>query len=141
MGRASHTSLRAVVGKKIFEPLGMTSSGWDPAGVPAGRMATPYKRGASGALEPTVTWRLGAVEGAGGIYSSLRDMGRYVAFQLAAYPARNAPDPRPIRRSSVRETHFNARRSGRLSVKNERSAGERRGSRHGEFGLVRLWLE
>ncbi len=117
VGRASHTSLRAVVGKKIFEPLGMTSSGWDPAGVPAGRIATPYKRGASGALEPTVTWRLGASEGAGGIYSSLRDMGRYVAFQLAAYPSRNAPDPGPIRRSSVRETHFNARRSGRLSVK------------------------
>jgi hypothetical protein len=43
-------------------------------------------------------------------------MGRYVAFQLAAYPPRNAPDPRLIRRSSVRETHFNARRSGRLSV-------------------------
>ncbi|MEP7120020.1 MAG: serine hydrolase domain-containing protein [Byssovorax sp.] len=116
VGRASHTSLRAVVGKKIFEPLGMTSSGWDPAGVPAGRIATPYKRGASGALEPTATWRLGASEGAGGIYSSLRDMGRYVAFQLAAYPPRNAPAPGSIRRSSVREAHFNARRSGRLSV-------------------------
>lgn len=75
VGRASHTSLRAVVGKKIFEPLGMTSSGWDPAGVPAGRIATPYKRGASGALAPTVTWRLGASEGAGGHEAARRHRG------------------------------------------------------------------
>jgi hypothetical protein len=56
------------------------------------------------------------MEGAGGIFSSVRDLARYVAFQLAAYPPRDAPEAGPVRRSSVREAHFNALPSGRLHV-------------------------
>jgi CubicO group peptidase (beta-lactamase class C family) len=116
-GRAARAPLRALVTKRILEPLGMTSTGWDRAGVPAARIATPYRRGASGALEPAITPTLGAIDPAGGLYSSLRDMARYVAFQLSAYPPRDAPDTGPVRRSSVREAHQNALRSGGLRVR------------------------
>jgi CubicO group peptidase (beta-lactamase class C family) len=124
VGRAARSSLREVVAKKILEPLGMTSTAWDPAGVPAARLATPYKKNLLGFLERASSWRLGASEGAGGIYSTLRDMTRYLTFQLAAYPPRSAPDTGGIRRSSVREAHFNALRSGALSVR-MREAAER----------------
>src|SRR5262249_26084126 len=114
VGRASHASLREVVAKKLLGPLGMSSTGWDPAGAPAGRVPTPYKKSALGVLERAGAWRLGASEGAGGIYSTLRDMARYAALQLSAYPPRSAPEAGAIRRSSVREAHFNALRSGGL---------------------------
>lgn len=122
IAHAAHTPLRALIGKKVLEPLGMTSTSWDHAGMPASRLATPYTRSLFGALVPTFTWKLGASEGAGGLYSTLRDMGRYVAFQLAAYPPRSASDNGPIRRSSVREAHFNALRSGGLHVERREDA-------------------
>jgi hypothetical protein len=56
------------------------------------------------------------MEAAGGIYTSLRDLARYAAFQLAAYPPRDDPDPGPLRRSSVREAHAVERHLG-LSVR------------------------
>src|SRR5262249_19179320 len=86
------------------------------------RLATAYKRGPSGALAPTTHWRLGASEGAGGIYSSLRDMSRYAAFQLSAYPPRSAPDSGPVRRSSVREAHASAHPTHDLHVSLRASA-------------------
>ena len=39
-------------------------------------------------------------DGAGGIYSSVRDMAKYVAFQLAAYPPRNEADRGRIQRAT-----------------------------------------
>jgi hypothetical protein len=56
--------------------------------------------------------RSGVFVGYGGLYSSLRDMARYVAFELSAYPPRSAPDTGPVRRSTVRESHFNALEAG-----------------------------
>ncbi len=46
---------------------------------------------------------LGAAEPCGGLYSNLVDMARYAAFQLAAWPPRDDPDPGPVRRASLRE--------------------------------------
>ncbi len=48
--------------------------------------------------------------GAGGLWSTLHDLGRLVAFELAAYAPATGPETLPARRSSVRESHFNARR-------------------------------
>jgi hypothetical protein len=48
---------------------------------------------------------MGAAEASGGLYSSVRDLARYVAFQLAAYPPRSAPDDGPVRRATLREAH------------------------------------
>src|SRR4051812_45072528 len=86
----------------------MTSSTYDVETVPAGRFAPRYGISATGAFEPVRGPQLGAYAGMGGLYSSLRDMARYLAFQLSAYPPRSDTDTGPVRRSSVRETHFSA---------------------------------
>jgi CubicO group peptidase (beta-lactamase class C family) len=117
-GRASRSSLREIVRARIFAPLGMTSASWDRGDLPAGRAATGYDKGTGkeGGVHPTkAEWNVGASGGAGGIYASVREMARYVAFQLDAYPPRNGPERWPIRRSTVREAHATGYRSG-LSV-------------------------
>lgn len=126
VGRASKSSLRGFVGAKVLAPLGMTSTVWDTGGVAASRVATPYHRRADGAPEATKTPDLGATEGSGGLYSSLRDMARYAAFQLAAYPPRSEPDSGPVRRSSVREGHTLAIKSSpmRVTVREDAKPGD-----------------
>lgn len=116
VGKAAHVPLRTFMAKRIFAPLGMTSTAFDPSALPAGRLATGYEKGLLGRLAPAPPWRLGASEGAGGIYSTVRDMARYVAFQLDAYPPRSAPEAGPVRRSSVREAHESAVHHGRFAV-------------------------
>jgi hypothetical protein len=84
------------VTSRILTPLGMTSTVWDQAKVPAGKLAP--------ATGPKLA-QLGAIESAGGIYSSVRDMAKYVAFQLAADPPRSADDSGAVKRATVREAH------------------------------------
>jgi CubicO group peptidase (beta-lactamase class C family) len=119
-GRAAHTPLRTLLAKRVFEPLGMTRTSFDPPPVPPGALAVGYDKNAAGVVSVAPRWRLGAAEGAGGIYSTVHDMARYVAFQLAAYPARSAPEGEPaggsVLRSSVREAHSTGVRQGHLGV-------------------------
>ena len=125
VGRAAHVPLRTFVGRRLFTPLGMSSSTFDPPAVP-GRLATGYEKSAPGPNTPTTLWRLGASEGAGGIFSTVRDMARYVAFQLDAYPPRSGPDAGTVRRSSVRETHQGALHHDRfeVSLREDAASGE-----------------
>lgn len=94
-----------VVETRIWKPLGMTSTYWDAAQVPAERRATTHEPSPAGPAPKAQDARLGAGDGAGGIYSTVEDMARYVAFQLDAYPPRNDADDAPIRRASRREAH------------------------------------
>jgi len=104
---ASHAAkqpLHDLIAARLFKPLGMSSTGWDVATVPAGHLAPAFTKGPeAGAVPPD---RLGAADAAGGIYSSVRDMGRYAAFLLAAYPPRDEVDHGPIRRATIREAHL-----------------------------------
>jgi CubicO group peptidase (beta-lactamase class C family) len=77
--RASGVPLRAFMGRRIFEPLGMTSTSFDGAGLPPARIAAGYDRGGDGALSRVPVGRHGAMEGAGGIFSSVRDMASWKA--------------------------------------------------------------
>ena len=113
--RVSGERYRDYVTGAILDPLGMSSTRWSEGDVPSGRLATAYQRGPGG-LVPVAHWRLGASEAAGGLYSSVRDLARYVAFQLAAYPPRDDDDRGPLRRSSLREAH-GVQRAGALSIK------------------------
>ncbi|WP_438030000.1 serine hydrolase domain-containing protein [Sorangium sp. So ce233] len=112
--RASGRRYRDHVSERLLAPLGMSSSFWEQRAVPPGRLATGHRR-RGGKLEPAPHWRFGASEAAGGLYASLRDMARYTAFQLSAYPPRSGDDAGPLRRSSIREAHTTAR-PARLSV-------------------------
>ncbi len=116
VGRAAHVPLRTYVAQRILAPLGMTSSAFDGAPPPAGRLAVGYDRKKDGTNKRIPGWRFGAAEGAGGIVSTVRDMARFVAFELDAYPPRNAPETGPVRRSTVREAHASAPHIGTLKV-------------------------
>lgn len=50
-------------------------------------------------------WRFGAAEAAGGLWSSVEDMARWVTVQLDAWPPRSGADG-PIARASLREAHL-----------------------------------
>jgi CubicO group peptidase (beta-lactamase class C family) len=105
VAHAAKAPLHDVIASRIWKPLGMTSTYWDVAQVPAQRRATTYQPSPAGPVAVKREADLGAGDGAGGIYSTVEDMARYVAFQLDAYPARNDPDDTAIRRASRREAH------------------------------------
>ncbi len=111
-GRAGHAPFREVLNRRVIAPLGMTSTVWTRDAVPAGHLATGYAKSPSGELTPVDPLPPGEDDGAGGLYSTVRDMARYVAFQLAAYPPRSAPEAGPLRRSSAREAHYSGLKSG-----------------------------
>jgi CubicO group peptidase (beta-lactamase class C family) len=99
--RVSGRSFRDYVSANVLAPLGMASSGWTAS---RERLAVGYHR-RDNALLPEPRPDDGAFAPAGGLYSSLRDYARYMAFQLSAHGARDAPEVAPLQRSSVREMH------------------------------------
>ncbi|HEX5062341.1 MAG TPA: serine hydrolase domain-containing protein [Kofleriaceae bacterium] len=105
VGRAAKSNLHDVVGARIWTPLGMTATAWDPEQVPAAKLAPAYMPGPKGPMNNPKPARLGVVDGAGGIYSSVRDMAKYVAFQMSAYPPRSDADGGKIKRATLREAH------------------------------------
>jgi CubicO group peptidase (beta-lactamase class C family) len=101
------------VTENILRPLGMTSTVWDARAVPTGRLATGYRTreqrdAATGSAPPPIAEALTdekAFAPAGGLYASLRDYGRYIAYQMSAYPPRDDAESGPVRRSTLREMH------------------------------------
>lgn len=104
IAHAAKTSLHDLIASRITKPLGMTATAWDHTQVPAAKLAPAYQPGPKGPA-PRTPSRIGAIDGAGGIYSSVRDMAKYVALQLGAYPPRSSDDPGPLRRATLREAH------------------------------------
>jgi CubicO group peptidase (beta-lactamase class C family) len=102
--RLSGRPFREYVTHELLSPLGMNSTVWEADDVPADKLATGYRReGAQLIIQPRPSD--GVFAAAGGLYTSLRDYARYVAFQLAAYPARDDVESGPLRRSTLREMH------------------------------------
>src|SRR6185436_6296551 len=82
----------------------------DDQQVPKDRLARGYRREDNAFIAET-NLADGPFGAMGGMYSSVRDMARYAAFHLAAWPPRDDPDTGPLRRSSVREMQQAARAS------------------------------
>jgi CubicO group peptidase (beta-lactamase class C family) len=62
-------------------------------------------------------WALGAASSAGGIYSSVEDMARFVSFQLEAWPASDRAESPVLARASLRESQsFQSLESLRVSL-------------------------
>lgn len=90
--------------KQIFLPLGMTNTVWEYAKVAPEQLALGYRwTGGSWEREPIL--HDGDAAAMGGLITTADDFARYVAFHLAAWPARDGLDPGPLRRASVREMH------------------------------------
>ena len=98
----SGMSYTEYVNNEILAPLGMTSTWWDARDVPPGRLATGYRRQDDAFIaEPTLAD--GAFGPMGGIFTSSRDLSRWVALMLSAYPPRDDPESPPALRRSLRE--------------------------------------
>ena len=101
VAKASRMSYREYLEKNILAPLGMRASTLEPSAVSRSVVATGYRcEGDSYAEELSLPH--GAFGAMGGLLTSARDLGKYVAFMLSAFPARDGDDRDPVRRSSVR---------------------------------------
>ncbi|HEU0242628.1 MAG TPA: serine hydrolase domain-containing protein [Candidatus Limnocylindrales bacterium] len=100
---AAGREYREVVRDRLMGPLGMTSSGFEVDEIPLDRLAHGYARvGEDLVREGEDTY--GALASMGGLYSTVRDLARWVGGFLDAFPARDDPeDGHPLRRASRRE--------------------------------------
>ena len=88
--------------REILRPLGLKSTTLEPATIADGRQAIGYDRRGEEFFEiPSLAH--GSFGAMGGLVTDAQDLGRYIAFQLAAEPSRNQDDKGPVRRSSLRE--------------------------------------
>ena len=94
---------RDVVTDRLLRPLGMMSTAYLEEEVPELRLVHGYVR-REDALVREGTDGYGALAAMGGIFTSVRDLARWVAGFLDAFPARDDPEgPHPLRRSTRRE--------------------------------------
>ena len=111
VGRVAGGRYEDSIRTTFLEPLGMRATTYDVRATSAEHVATGYRRdGETWAPEPALGDGVGGAMG--GLYSTVRDMARYVGFHLAAWPPRDAPDTGPLRRSSLREMQQVARYGG-----------------------------
>jgi len=100
--KASGISYRDYVEKRLLAPLGMKASTLEPSAVPDSLRATGYGRSGGEYFEiPSLAH--GSFGAMGGMLVSARDLARYVAYHLSAWPPRDDADSGPVRRSSMRE--------------------------------------
>ncbi|MEO7963828.1 MAG: serine hydrolase domain-containing protein, partial [Gemmatimonadaceae bacterium] len=104
------------VRERILTPLGMTSSALQTAEVPARRLAHGYRLQDGKWLEEAQLPD-GAFGSMGGMLTSIADLGRWVAFMLDAWPARDGAERGPVKRSSVREMQQVTRFNGASAVR------------------------
>jgi CubicO group peptidase (beta-lactamase class C family) len=90
------------VSASILKPLGMTATTLEPKDVPPNRLAHGYRwEDAQWKDEPLLS--NGSFGPMGGMLTTVRDLSRYVAVYLSAWPPRDGPETAPIRRASLRE--------------------------------------
>jgi CubicO group peptidase (beta-lactamase class C family) len=104
------------VRERILLPLGMTSTTLEAGDVPAARLAHGYRR-QDGAWLEEKQLPDGSFGAMGGMLTSVADLGRWAAFMLDAWPARDGAERGPLRRSSVREMQQVARYNGAVAVR------------------------
>ena len=94
---------REVVRDRFLTPLGMRSTGYLDSDVADAHLAHGYvRRDESYVREGTDGY--GALGSMGGVFSTVRDLSRWVLGFLDAFPARDEPEAgHPLRRSSRRE--------------------------------------
>ncbi|MBI2741886.1 MAG: beta-lactamase family protein [Rhodospirillales bacterium] len=98
----SGESYQDYVRRLFLAPLGMTRTTFDAVAAAGGDYAFGYRLDGEAwsreRIEPD-----GEVGAMGGLVTTAPDYARWVAFLLAAWPARDDPETGPVRRASVRE--------------------------------------
>ncbi len=102
--------------ERILLPLGMTVTTLEASQVPPERLAHGYRRQDDQWLEEAQLPD-GAFGAMGGMLTSIADLGKWVAFMLDAWPARDGEELGPVKRSSVREMQQVTRYNGATAVR------------------------
>jgi CubicO group peptidase (beta-lactamase class C family) len=134
VSRVANVPYDEYVARRILQPLGMTSTTLHASRVPAERLAIGYRwEDAQWKEEPALPH--GSFGAMGGMLTSVRDLSRYVAMYLDAWPPRDGPETAPLRRASLREMQQPWRPSSmRVEVDRSSSSARLTSSAYG-FGL------
>lgn len=101
VSNVSQSNYSAFITRSIFQPLGMTHTGWDIATLPAERAIGYRWENETWIEEPALgPGEYGAM---GGVITTAPDYARYVAWVLNAWPARDGAEDGVVRRASIRE--------------------------------------
>src|SRR4029079_2572850 len=100
---AAGAEYKDVIRDRLLRPMGMDSTVFERDEVPAARLAHGYlKRDDAWIEEPIDPY--GALSSMGGVFTSVRDLARWVAGFTDAFPPRDDPDERhPLSRATRRE--------------------------------------
>lgn len=101
--KAARQPYEKYVQQQILAKLGMANSTFEFSQVPKSTRAIGYRLKPDGTFEEEQPLPHGVFGAMGGLLTTANDLGKYVAFHLAAFPPRDEADNGPIRRSSVRE--------------------------------------
>lgn len=102
VAKASGRPYPEYIRDNILRPLGMNSSTFDMNTIPRDQIALGY-RWEDNTWKDEPVLADGSFGSMGGLWTSARDLARYVAFLMSAFPPRDEPDNGPIKRSSARE--------------------------------------
>jgi CubicO group peptidase (beta-lactamase class C family) len=91
------------INERILKPLGMDATVWNVADVPAERLALGYRWEDDVWKEEPLLPSGGDVAAFAGLFTSVRDLARWVGLFQSAWPPRNDPEDGPLCRSSLRE--------------------------------------
>ncbi len=101
--KASGMPYEKYVRAEILAKLHMDASTFEFSQAPANHRAVGYRLQPDGTYLEEAPLPHGVFGSMGGLLTTATDLGRYVGFHLAAWPARDDVDDGPVRRSSVRE--------------------------------------
>ena len=109
---AAGREYREVVRDRLLRPLGLTSTTFLAEEVGETRLAHGYVRREDRWIREG-TDEYGALAAMGGLFSTVRDLARWIAGFIDAFPARDDPEgPHPLQRSSRREMQQLQRATG-----------------------------
>lgn len=98
---ASGRPYHAAIHDAVLGPLGMRDTVWEPLEVPPQRLASGHVV-VDGRVLVVPPSHHGDNDAAGGLLSTVDDLARLLAFQLAAWPPRSTDDDAPLRRATSR---------------------------------------
>ncbi|RYY57443.1 MAG: class A beta-lactamase-related serine hydrolase [Chitinophagaceae bacterium] len=112
--KVSGKPYQSYIREKIWKPLGMDKSEWEYDRVAPAQLAHGYrwldgKWKEEALLHDTPDGSWGAM---GSMITSIDEFAKYMALHLGAWPASNAPETGPVKRSSVREIQYPWRFNG-----------------------------
>ena len=99
--RVSGKRPQELVSSALLEPLGMASTTW--VRPPGSDVAEPYRVRDEGWLHEGEPLGDGSIAPMGGIWSTVRDLARWVAFFIDAFPPRDEAEDGPLPRWARRE--------------------------------------